>query len=104
MGWERRGKGGKRLVYIRKKRVDGRVVSIYVGSGEVGERAEREDRARREVVESLRRGGSVTSQAAEELQVAPPEVLRVAPAQAEEAAADTKVDPEDKWAKYLGRS
>src|SRR5687767_15749688 len=34
MGWERRGKGGKRLVYYRKKRVNGRVISVYVGRSE----------------------------------------------------------------------
>lgn len=49
MGWEKRGEGGKRLVYYRKKRIDGRVVSIYCGSGERGRAAEREDLERREV-------------------------------------------------------
>jgi hypothetical protein len=103
MGWERRGKGGKKLVYIRKKRVGRRVMSIYVGSGEVGERAEREDRARREAVEALRRGDSVPPQAAEVLPVAPLEVLPVAPAQVEEAVADTEIAPEDRWAKFFNR-
>jgi len=45
----------RRLVYYRKKRLNERVVSVYVGSGEVGERAEREDRERREAIETLRR-------------------------------------------------
>ena len=36
MGWEKRGKQGRRPVYIRKKRVGSRVTSIYCGSGERG--------------------------------------------------------------------
>jgi hypothetical protein len=53
MGWERRGKDGQRLVYYRKKRVGKRVFSVYIGSGEVGELAEREDRERREAVRKV---------------------------------------------------
>lgn len=41
MGWET--KGDKRY-YYRKKRVGGRIVSEYVGSGDIGEQAERADR------------------------------------------------------------
>jgi hypothetical protein len=44
MGWETRG--GKRY-YYRKERRAGRVRSIYCGSGGRGERAAREDEARR---------------------------------------------------------
>ena len=40
MGWETRR--GKR-VYVRKVREGGRVRSVYVGGGEAGERAARED-------------------------------------------------------------
>jgi hypothetical protein len=48
MGWEKRG--GK-LVYYRKERgSDGRVRSVYCGSGERGEQAAREDEQRREGV------------------------------------------------------
>ena len=45
MGWEKRG---TKLVYYRKERgADGRVRSIYCGSGERGELAAREDAERR---------------------------------------------------------
>jgi hypothetical protein len=45
MGWEKRG---ARLIYYRKARgADGRVRSIYCGSGERGREAEREDVERR---------------------------------------------------------
>jgi hypothetical protein len=44
MGWEQRN--GRRC-YYRKRRVGGRVRSIYCGSGERGEAAEREDVERR---------------------------------------------------------
>jgi hypothetical protein len=52
MGWElRRGK----RVYIRKQRTpDGHVRSIYIGGGEVGERAAREDEERRAAKRSAR--------------------------------------------------
>jgi hypothetical protein len=53
MGWERRGKDGKRLIYYRKKQVGKRVFSVYVGSGEVGKRAERDDCERRESVRRI---------------------------------------------------
>lgn len=101
MGWEKRGKGGKRLVYYRKKRVNGRVVSVYVGSGEVGERAEREDRERREAIEAIRRTASAPNQTAEVLPVAPPEVLPVAPAQVEETVTVTKMEDEARWAEFF---
>jgi hypothetical protein len=48
MGWEIRQ--GKRY-YYRKRRVNGRIRSIYCGSGEKGEAAEREDLARRSTSE-----------------------------------------------------
>ena len=101
MGWEKRGKGGKRLVYYRKKRVNGRVVSLYVGSGEVGERAEREDRDRSEAIEAIRRTALAPALMTEVLPVAPPEVLPVAPAQVEEAARVTKMEDEARWAEYF---
>lgn len=45
MGWEKRG---AKLVYYRKERgTDGRVRSVYCGSGERGELAAREDAERR---------------------------------------------------------
>jgi hypothetical protein len=69
MGWERRGKDGKRLVYIRKKRVGQRVTSIFCGSGERGRAAEREGLERREA----------TKRASEA-----PEVLRDATSQTSE--------------------
>lgn len=45
MGWEKRG---QKRYYVRKKRVNGRVVSEYVGSGEVGRLAELVDEQARE--------------------------------------------------------
>jgi hypothetical protein len=72
MGWERRGRAGNRRVYYRKKRVNGKVVSVYVGPGEAGERAEREDRERRE---AARKPASAPSEAVEVLQGATPQVV-----------------------------
>lgn len=72
MGWEKRGKEGKRLVYYRKKRIDGRVVSIYCGSGQRGRAAEREDLERREVAK--RRVPNAAE--AEVLQTVPADVLQ----------------------------
>jgi hypothetical protein len=50
MGWEMRG--GTRVYYRKQRDPDtGRVRSIYCGSGERGELAAREDRARRGLVD-----------------------------------------------------
>lgn len=96
MGWERRGKDGKRLVYYRKKRVGKRVFSVYVGPGESGERAEREDRERRE---DARMVVSAPSDTPEVLQGATggatPEVTKL--------ASVTASDDEQRWAKFFTR-
>ena len=42
MGWEKRGSG---LYYYRKRRIGSRVVSEYMGGGELGEAAAAYDRA-----------------------------------------------------------
>lgn len=59
MGWElRRG----RRVYVRKVRTpDGKVSSVYVGGGEVGERAAREDEERRAAKRAARLAHAETS-------------------------------------------
>jgi len=48
MAWEQRG---RHRYYYRKERVDGRVVSRYVGRGEAGHRAAEADRHLRELRE-----------------------------------------------------
>lgn len=90
MGWERRGKDGKRLVYIRKKRVGKRVTSIYCGSGERGRAAEREDLERREAVKRA-------SEAPEVLQGATPFAAEGATPQTTERAKDTASDEAAEW-------
>lgn len=49
MGWER----GR--YYMRSRRVDGRVVRVYIGRGPAAEAAAGDDRARRERRATLRR-------------------------------------------------
>jgi hypothetical protein len=52
MGWERRRNG---LFYYRVRRQGGRVVKVYVGAGERGQKAAEEDAAKRELTrETLR--------------------------------------------------
>jgi hypothetical protein len=96
MGWERRGKDGKRLVYIRKKRMGKRVTSIYCGSGERGRAAEREDEERREAAKRA-------SEAPKMLQGATPFAAEGATPQKPEPAEDTALDEDAAWARYLGR-
>ena len=48
MGWEKRGSG---RYYYRKRRIGGRVVSEYMGGGELGEAAAAYDRAARDARE-----------------------------------------------------
>lgn len=103
MGWERRGKGGERLVYYRKKRIGKRVFSIYVGPGEAGERAEREDRQRREGARAIiptpceapdvLQGATGVLQGATE--GAMPQTIKEVPVTAETT--------EEAWARFLGR-
>jgi hypothetical protein len=97
MGWEKRGKHGKRLVYYRKKRVGKRVFGVYVGPGEVGERAEREDRERREVARKM---APAPSRPAEVLrgatEGATPQVVVTATTTVEEA--------NDVWDRLYGRT
>jgi hypothetical protein len=101
MGWERRGKNGQRLVYYRKKRVGKRVFSVYVGSGEVGELAEREDRERREakhkVIPISFESPEVLQGATEVIQGA----TRGATPQVVVTATTIAEDNSDAWAKYL---
>jgi hypothetical protein len=92
MGWERRGKGGKRLVYIRKKRFGGRVTSIYCGSGERGRAAEREDLERREA-----------AKASEVLQEGATPQPDVAPTQVVEESEEYSREREELLARILGR-
>jgi hypothetical protein len=96
MGWERRGKGGKRLVYIRKKRVGKRVTSIYCGSGERGRAAEREDLERREAAKR-------PAVAPEVLQGVTPEAADVAPAQVLEESQESRREQEARWVRILSR-
>ena len=48
MGWENRGSG---RYYYRKRRIGGRVVSVYIGPGERGKEAAARDRAARDARE-----------------------------------------------------
>ncbi len=73
MGWERRGSGGQLYFYV-KKRIGGRVTSLYVGSGLLAELSaaeivrNREVRERqREVMRSLREEHADQDQAVREL-------------------------------------
>lgn len=52
MAWEERGNN---LYYYRKKRVGGRVVSQYIGAGEVAREIARVDELKREKRELLRK-------------------------------------------------
>lgn len=95
MGWEIRGKDGKRLVYIRKKRVGKLITSIYCGSGERGRAAEREDLERREAAKRASEDSEVlqgaTDSAAEGVTPQTPEQLQ-----------DTALGEDAAWATYLG--
>lgn len=95
MGWEKRGKGGRRLVYIRKKRIGKRVTSIYCGSGERGRAAEREDLERRETAKRL-------ADTPEMLQGGATPQPDVAPAQVVEESEVSRREQENRWAKMLG--
>jgi hypothetical protein len=94
MGWEKRGKDGKRLVYYRKTRVGERVVSIYCGSGERGRAAEREDQERRE-------GAKPPESPVEVLQGATPDASEGATPQVIEKAQDAVREPEYDWRRFL---
>lgn len=53
MGWEKRARGGR--YYVRKVWEGGKCRSVYIGPGEVGRQAEREDREHREEKRAARR-------------------------------------------------
>jgi hypothetical protein len=54
MAWETRRPGGRRY-YVRKVWEDGKCRNVYIGPGEVGLQAEREDRERRDAERAARR-------------------------------------------------
>jgi hypothetical protein len=94
MGWEKRGKDRKRLVYYRKRRVNGRVVSIYCGPGDRGRAAEREDQKRRE-------GAKHPDLPAEVLQGATPEAAEGPTPQVVEKAPDVVRESERDWSRFI---
>src|SRR5687768_18469696 len=87
MGWETRARGCR--YYVRKVREGGRVRSVYVGAGEVGLRAETEDRARRDALRDERRARRRSP-----FPAAPPPA-ETAPAAAISLPEDTKNDSEN---------